>query len=62
MKPESEALVIAAQDQALRTRHYDKAVLKISQDDKCRICLEQVETIDHIVSACPILAKTEYLK
>lgn len=62
MKPESEALVIAAQDQALRTRHYDKAVLKISQDDKCRICQEHVETIDHIVSACPILAKTEYLK
>ncbi len=32
MKPESEALVIAVQDQALRT-HYDTAVLKISQDD-----------------------------
>ena len=31
MKPESEALVIAAQDQALKTRHYDKAVLQISK-------------------------------
>ncbi|KAI5751771.1 hypothetical protein M8J77_010707 [Diaphorina citri] len=32
-----------------------------SQDDRCRICQEKPETIDHILSACSQLAKHEYI-
>ena len=28
---------------------------------KCRVCDKHTETIDHLVSGCPILAPTEYL-
>jgi hypothetical protein len=32
------------------------------RDSKCRLCQQFDETIDHIVSACPILAKEQYIK
>jgi hypothetical protein len=31
-------------------------------DSKCRLCQQCDETIDHIISACPILAKEQYVK
>ena len=31
-------------------------------DSKCRLCQQFDETIDHIISACPILAKEQYTK
>ena len=31
-------------------------------DSKCRPCQQFDETIDHIISACPILAKEQYTK
>ena len=62
LKPETEAVIIAAQDQALKTRHYENRILKSAQSDNCRLCLGQSETVDHIVSACPVLAKHEYLE
>jgi len=29
---------------------------------KCRLCQQFDETIDHIISACPILTKEKYIK
>ena len=31
-------------------------------DSKCRLCQQFDETIDHTISACPILAKEQYIK
>ena len=31
-------------------------------DSKCRLCQQFDETIDHIISAYPILAKEQYIK
>ena len=31
-------------------------------DSKCRLCQQFDETIDHIILACPILAKEQYTK
>ena len=31
-------------------------------DSKCRLCQQLDETIDHTISACPILAKVQYIK
>ena len=57
-----ESLIIAAQDQAIRT-NYVKATIDTSQDDpKCRMCKQNNETISHIVSGCPKLAQKEYKK
>lgn len=62
IKGETEALITAAQDQALRTKNYEKNILKINTDGKCRICKEKEETIDHIITACSILAACQYIE
>jgi hypothetical protein len=31
-------------------------------DSKCRLCQQLDETIDHMISACPIVAKEQYVK
>jgi len=35
--------------------------LKQEIENKCRLCKQHEETIDHLTSQCPILAKNEYL-
>ena len=53
---------MAAQDQALNTKYYATKILHTETESKCRLCQQHDETIDHIISACPILAKEEYVK
>ena len=53
---------MAAQDQALQTKDYATKILNTETDSKCRLCQQFDETIDHIISACPILAKEQYTK
>ena len=36
-------------------------ILKQEIDSKCRLCKQHEETIDHLTSGCPILAKNENL-
>lgn len=60
LKRETESLITAAQEQALRT-NYRRA--KIEQDGSsplCRMCGERDETVSHIVSECSKLAQSEY--
>ena len=30
-------------------------------ESKCRMCSQHEETVDHILSGCEVLAKTEYI-
>jgi len=53
---------VAAQDQAPQTKYYEKKILNTETDSKCRLCQQYAETIDHIISAFPILAKEQYIK
>ena len=61
LKPPTEALIMAAQDQAINTNWYSHHILKNSPSDKCRLCNEHPETIEHITTGCPKLAQTIYL-
>ena len=62
LKAETEGFIIAAQDQSLSTRWYQHNILKKPDvDPKCRLCCRFDETIDHLVSGCPELAKSEYI-
>jgi hypothetical protein len=61
-KAETESVIVAAQDQALNTKYYTTKILHTEMDSKCRLCQQFDETIDHIISACPILAKEHYVK
>jgi hypothetical protein len=62
LKAETESEILAAQDQALQTKYYATKILNTETDSKCRLCHQFNETINHIVSACPILAKEQYIK
>ena len=62
LKAENESEIVAAQDQAIQTKYYATKILNIETDSKCRLCQQFDETIDHIISAFPILAKEQYKK
>ena len=61
LKGETEGLLVAAQDQAINTRNYQKVICGHQVESKCRLCSQHEETVDHIVSGCEVLAKTEYI-
>ena len=60
LKRETESLLIAAQDNAIRTNHIKVRIDKTQQNSKCRLCGDRDETINHIMSECSKLAQKEY--
>ena len=62
LKAETESEIVAAQDQALQTKYYATKILNTGTDSKRRLCQIFDVTIEHIITACPILAKEQYIK
>ena len=60
LKRETKYLLIAAQDNAIRTNHIKVRIDKTKQNSKCRLCGDRDETINHIISECSKLAQKEY--
>ena len=56
LKRETESLVIAAQDNYIRTNHTKARIDKTQQNSKCRLCGDRDETIHPIISECSKLA------
>ena len=59
LKKETEGLILAAQEQALRT---SSIKYSIDKTPLCRLCGDATETVRHIVSGCKKLALREYRK
>ena len=57
---ETESLLLAALDNAIRTNHIKARTDKTQQNSKCRLCGDRDETINHIISECSKLALREY--
>ena len=57
---ETKSLLIAAQNNAVRTNHIKAKIDKTQQNSKCRLCGDRDETINHIISECSKLAQKEY--
>ena len=62
LKAETESEIVAAQDQVLQTKYYATKILNTETNSRCRLCQQFDETVDHIISACPILAKDLYIR
>jgi len=62
LEAENESEIVEAQDQALQRKYYATKILDTETDSKRRLCLQFDETLDHIITACPILAKEQYIK
>ncbi|XP_062826554.1 uncharacterized protein LOC134296214 [Anolis carolinensis] len=60
LKKETEGLILAAQEQPIRTNAIKAKIEKSADDPKCRLCKETDETIDHILSCCKKIAQTDY--
>ena len=58
-KRETESLLIAVQDNAIRTNNIKARIDKTQQNSKCRLCGDRDETINHIISECSKLAQRE---
>ena len=59
-KRETESLLMAAQNSAIRTNHIKARIDKTQQNSKCRLWGDKNETINHIISECSKLAQKEY--
>ena len=60
LKKETEGLIVAAQDQALRTNSIKVKIDKQAGSPMCRLCGAKEETVDHLVSSCSKIAQTDY--
>jgi hypothetical protein len=49
-------------NEALQTKYYATKILNVETYSKCRLCQQFHETIDHLISVCPVLAKEQYIK
>ena len=60
--PETEGVFMAIQDGVIKTRNYQKYILKdgSAKEDRCRMCGKPGETIEHITSACEKLVAGDY--
>ena len=59
-KRETESLLIAAQNNAIRTNQIKAIIDKTQQNSQCRLCGDRDETTNHIISKCSKLALNEY--
>ena len=62
LKRETESLIMAAQEQAIRTNLIKSKIDKSQQESKCRMCGDSDESINHILNECKMLAQKDYKK
>ena len=60
LKKETEGLLTAAQDQALRTNVMKARIEGANVSPLCRMCGEREETVFHLVCECSKMAQTDY--
>ena len=59
LKRETENLIVATQNQSIRTNLVKARINKSQGDSLCRMCRKVDKSIDHIVSGCSTLAQKE---
>ena len=60
LKRETESLIVAAQNQSIRTNLVKAKIDKSQGDSLYRVYRKEHKSIDHIVSGCSKLAQKEY--
>ena len=60
LKREIKSLIIAAQNQSIRTNLFEAKIDKSQKDTLWRLCKKGDESIDHVVSGCSKLSQKEY--
>ena len=60
LKAETQGFIITAQDESIYTRNYQRNIVINGTDPKCKLYEDEIETNDHLVAGCRILAPKEY--
>ena len=60
LKRETESLLIAAQNNAIRTNYVKTKIEEAQEKSSCRLCGDRDETINHIISESSKLTQSEY--
>ena len=60
LKRGTESMIMATQEQAIRTNIIKAKIDKAQEESKCRMCGQVDETVNHIISECSKLAQKEY--
>ena len=60
LKVQTEALLCAAKEQAIRNNSVKHHIDKTAESFLCRLCSEKAENVDHVVSECKNLALKKY--
>ena len=60
LKRETESLIIAAQNNAIRINYIKAKIDKTQQNSKRRLCGDRDETVNHVLCKCSKLAQREY--
>ena len=60
LKRETENLIVAAQNQSIRTNLVKAKIVKSQGDSSHTVCIKVDESIDHIVRGCSKLSQKEY--
>ena len=61
-KGKTDSEVTAAQDQAPQTKYHVTKILQTETDSKYRLGKQFYETVEHVISACQILTKEQYIE
>ena len=59
--PAKTAAVFSMQEQMVETMAWKK-MRGLSDNDQCRLCQKQKETVQHLLAGCEKLASTEYVR
>ena len=60
LKVGTEALLCAAQEQAIRTNYIKYHIDKTSESSLCRLCGKKGESVQHVTNGCEKLTQKEY--
>ena len=60
LKRGTKAMIMAAQEQAIRTNANKAKIDKTQEESKCRMCGQMDETVNHIIIECSKLAQIDY--
>ena len=60
LKSTTEALIMTAQEQAIRINTIKAKTDKTQENSKCRMCGKAEDTVNHVLSECSKLSQNEY--
>ena len=60
LNPRKTSAIMDMLEQMVETRSW-KVARGLMEDGGCRVCFEQIETVEHLAAGCKVLANGEYL-